>query len=163
MPGNLSWMGMVAVSVLTRLWAPLVLAVATMTLAVGASTSVPSALAAASLTDESLAAFEGQITGHQVRTVSLVPSAHAFHVALRDGRKVRVAFPPTEQQRLVSRIESAGITVKVAKVKPAHSKKRYVIGGVVIALIVLAGGGWLLLRRKRMREEEEGPRASTLA
>lgn len=149
-------------AVLTRVWAYSVLAVTVIVLAAGALTYVPSALAAASLTDESLAAFEGQISGHQVRAVSLVTSAHTFHVALKNGRKMRVAFPAAEQQRLVSEIKSAGITVKVAAVKPAAAKTRYIVGGVVIALIVLAGGGWLLLRRKRMREEEEGPGAYTL-
>jgi ATP-dependent Zn protease len=155
-------MGMMRVPVLTRLRASTVLAVTVIMLAAGSLTYVPSALAVASLTDESLAAFEGQMAGHQVRAVSLVSSTHTFHVALRDGRKMRVVFPAGEQQRLMTQIKSAGITVKVAKVKPAQAKTRYILGGVVIALIALAGGGWLLLRRKRMREEEEGPRAYTL-
>jgi ATP-dependent Zn protease len=156
-------MGMTLGPALTRLRASLTVAVAVIALAVGALAFAPSALAAASLTNESLATFEGQLNGHRVMRVSLLSSSHALHVTLRNGRKMRVVFPASEQQRLVSEIRSEGVTVKISNAKPAHAKTRYILGGVAIALVLLGGGGWLLLRRRRMREEEQGPRASTPA
>jgi len=119
------------------------------------------ALAASAPANESLAVFEGQLDGHQVSTVTLHTKAHTFHASLTDGRKVSIAFSPSQQQRLVQDIRAKGITVKVAKVQPPPSHKlRYIVGGIAIVVVVLAVAGFVLLaRRRRMREEEEGPRA----
>jgi hypothetical protein len=97
-----------------------------------------------------------------VSTVTLFPTSHTLHATLTDGHKVRTAFPPAQQQRLISDIRAKSIMVKIAKAQsPPSHKRRYIVGGVVIVVIVFAVVGWLLsARRRRMREDEEGPRAS---
>ena len=112
------------------------------------ATTAPAATPAPS---ESLVIFEGQLKGHQVSTVTLHTKAHTFRVLLTDGRIVRIAFPASEQQRLVGDIGAAGVTVTVAKAQSPSHKRRYIAGGVVIVLVILALG-WLL-RKRRMREE----------
>jgi ATP-dependent Zn protease len=121
--------------------------------------SAATAMATAPPASESLATFEGQLNGHQVSAVTLFTASHTFHVTLTDGHKVRIAFPVSQQQRLVSGIGARGITVKVAKAKsPPPHKLRYIVGGIVIVVIVLCIAGWLLLsRRRQTREEEWGP------
>lgn len=117
-------------------------------------------LAATPLAEESLAIFEGQLSGHRVSAVTLHTKAHTFHASLTDGRRVSIAFPPSQQQRLVKDVRARGIAVKVAKVQPPSHKRRYIVGGVVIVVIILAVAGLLLrARERRMREDEEGPRA----
>ena len=88
--------------------------------------------------------FEGQLNGHRVRAVTLRTKAHTLHVTLEDGRVVKVVFPSSQQQQLVSEIGAKGITVKVAKVKSPSHKRRYIVGVVVIVVIVLAVVGLLL-------------------
>jgi len=124
--------------------------------------SITTALASAAAPTESLAIFEGQLNGHQVSTVTLFTTSHIFHASLTDGRKVRIAFPPSQQQQLVQDIRAKGITVKVAKTPPPPPHKlRYIVGGIAIVVIVLALVGWLLsARRRRAREEEEWPGAT---
>jgi ATP-dependent Zn protease len=122
------------------------------------------ALAATPLANESVATFEGQLNRHQVRVVSLQTNAHTLHVALKDGRKMRVAFPSSEQRRLVGQVESRGVRVKVSKVKSPPAKTRYIVGGVaIVAIAAVVAGLLLFMRRRRLREEEEGPRASARA
>jgi ATP-dependent Zn protease len=123
--------------------------------------SATTALAASPPPIESIVVFEGQLNGHQVSAVTLRTRAHTFHVTLTDGRKVRIAFPPSQQQRLLNDIETKGIAVKVAKAQPPPSHKlRYIVGGIVIVAVVVAVVGLLLyMRRRRLREEEEWPGA----
>jgi ATP-dependent Zn protease len=116
--------------------------------------STATAPAATPTPSESLAVFEGQLNGHQVRAVTLRTKAHTFHVTLEDGRVVKVVFPSAEQQRLMQDLGAEGITVKVAKVSSPSHKRRYIIGGIVIVVIVLAVVGLLLRHRRRTREEE---------
>jgi hypothetical protein len=114
-------------------------------------------------TKESLVIFEGQLHGHHVSGVTLHTKTHTFHASLKDGQKVSVVFPASQQQRLEGDIGAEGIAVKVAKVQPPPSHKTlYIVGAIVIVVIALAAAGLLLyMRRRRMREDEEGPRAST--
>jgi ATP-dependent Zn protease len=148
---------------LATLLAPAATLLAPAALLLAAAVSVlalsPAALAAASAPSESLATFEGQLNGRQVSVVSLHTAAHTFHVTLANGRKAIVAFPASEQQRLVGEVKAKGVTVKVAKVKPPPHKLRYIVGGAAIVVIILAVASLLLFRRRRrLREEEEGPR-----
>jgi ATP-dependent Zn protease len=123
----------------------------------------PAAVASSRAPKESLATFEAQLRGHQVKTLSLHTRVHSFHVTLKDGKKVVVSFPTAAQERLMKAAKGMGVRVKVAKVQPVHHKRRYIVGGVVIALILLGVAAWLFLRRqRRMREEERGPRVSAL-
>ncbi len=103
--------------------------------------------------------FEGQLRGHQVRSVTLHTKAHDFHTTLKDGRKVVVAFPASQQQQLLGDVRADGVTVKVVKAKAPSHKRRYIIIGGAIVVVVLAVAGLLLFlrRRRRAREEEYGP------
>lgn len=132
-------------------------AVVAMLACVCALASTATALAARPLPQESLAIFEGQLNGHRVSGVTLHTEAHTFHASLKDGRKVSVVFPTSEQQRLEGDIRARGITVKVAKAQSPSHKLRYIVGAVAILVIVLAVVGLLYVRRRRMREDEQGP------
>jgi ATP-dependent Zn protease len=110
-------------------------------------------------TNESIAVFEGQLDGHQVRTVTLHAKAHAFHASLTDGDRTIVAFSPSQQQRLVDEIRAKGVTVNVAKAQASSHKRRYIVGGLVVVVVVLAVVGVLALTRRRRMREEEGPQA----
>jgi hypothetical protein len=121
------------------------------------STSV---LAATPLPRESLVTFEGQLNGHQVSAVTLHTKTHTFHASLTDGRRVGIAFPTSQQQRLEGDIRARGLAVQVAKVpSPPSHKRRYIAAAVVIVVVILAILGLLLLsvRRRRVREDEQGP------
>ncbi len=132
--------------------------VALLVVCVCALASTATALAATPLPQESLATFEGQLNGHQVTAVTLHTKAHTFHASLKDGSRISIAFPSSQQQRLEGDIRAQGIVVQVAKVQPPPSHKlRYIIGAVVIVAIVLAAVGLLSVRRRRMREDEHGP------
>lgn len=108
---------------------------------------------------ESVVAFEGQLNGRRVQAVVLHTEAHRLRVTLSDGRKVTVAFPASEQQRLLEDARAHGVTVKVAKVEPpSHKRRDIAIGvGIVIVVIAIALGIWLLVRKRRMRAELYGP------
>jgi ATP-dependent Zn protease len=115
-------------------------------------------LAATPLPQESLVIFEGQLNGHQVTAVTVHTKTHTFHISLKDGRRISIAFPASQQQRLEGDIRAQGIAVQVAKVQPPPSHKlRYIVGAIVIVLIVLAIVGLLYMRRRRTREDEQGP------
>lgn len=114
------------------------------------------ALATTQPTNESIAVFEGQLNGHQVRTVTLHTKAHAFHALLTDGDRAIVAFPSSQQQRLVGEIRAGGVTVNVAETQSPSHKRRYIVGGLVVVVIVLAIVGMLALSRKHRTREEEG-------
>lgn len=110
-------------------------------------------------TNESLAVFESQLDGHRVSTVTLHTKAHTFHALLTDGDRAIVAFPSSQQQRLVSEIRAKDVTVNIANAQSPSHKRRYIIGGLVIVVMVIVIVGVLLLRRRRRMREEEGPRA----
>ena len=111
--------------------------------------------AATPLPQESLTIFEGQLNGHQVSAVTLHTKTHTFHASLTDGRRLSIAFPASQQQRLEGEIRAQGIAVQVAKAQsPPSHKRRYIVGGAVIVAIVLGIAIWLLMRRRRLREEE---------
>lgn len=115
-------------------------------------------LAATPLPREGLVTFEGQLNGHQVTAVTVHTKAHTFHVSLKNGRRISIAFPASQQQRLEEDIRAQGIAVQVAKVQPPPSHKlRYILGAVVLVAIVLAVAGLLYVRRRRTREDEQGP------
>ncbi len=101
--------------------------------------------------------FEGQLRGHQVRSVTLHTKAHDFHTTLKDGRKVVVAFPSSQQQRLLGDVRAAGVAVKVPKVKaPSHKRRYIVIGGAIVVIVLAMAGLLLFLRRRRAHDEEYG-------
>lgn len=135
-------------------------AAATVALLVCACTlpSTTTALAVTQPANESIAIFEGQLDGHQMRTVTLHTKAHAFHALLTNGDRVIVSFPSSQQQRLIDEIRTKGITVNVAKAQSSSHKRRYIVGGLVVVVIVLAVVGVLALSRKRRTREEEGRR-----
>ncbi len=138
-------------------WArPVTIALAVLACAFVALASASALAATAPAPKESIAVFEGQLHGHQVRAVTLRPKAHRLTVLLGDGHKVVVVFPASRQQQLRSAAEAGGVTVKVAKVKPPSHKRRDIAIAVVL-VIALAVGAWLLMRRRRTREEEYGP------
>jgi ATP-dependent Zn protease len=121
--------------------------------------TLPSAATAPAATqpaNESITVFEGQLNGHQVRTVTLHTKAHTFHALLTDGDRTIVAFSPSQQQQLVDEIRAKGVTVNVTKAQASSHKRRYIVGGLVVVLIVLAVVGVLALSRKRRTREEEG-------
>ena len=122
-------------------------------------TSTASAQAATQAQRESVVALEGQLRGHRVRAVTLYPKAHRFHVVLTDGGKVNIIVPASQQQRLVSKVGAAGVTMKTAKAKALSHKRRYIAAGILIVAIALAVTAWLVMRNRRRREEEVGPRA----
>ena len=122
--------------------------------AIGASATT--ARATTQPANESVAVFEGQLSGHRVSTVTLHTKAHTFHALLTDGDRVIVAVPSTQQQQLVNEIEAKGITVKVAKAQAPSHKRRYIVGGLVVIVIIFAVIGVLALSRKRRMREEEG-------
>ena len=141
-----------------RLRMPIATAIAALACAGVLATATP-ALAASQAAQEGVVVFEGQLNGHQVKAVVLHTRAHSFRVTLRNGRKVSVAFPASEQQRLLEEVEAHGVAVKVAKAQPPSHTRRYVAIGVAVVLVIaLAAGAWLFMRRRRIREEEEGPR-----
>ena len=116
------------------------------------------ALAATTTPRESVAVFEGQLYGHQVRKVTLLPRAHNFRVLLSNGSKVVIVFPASRQQQLRSAVEASGVTLTAAKVTPPSHKRRDIAIAIgVVVIIALAAGAWLLVRRRRMHEEEYGP------
>jgi hypothetical protein len=118
--------------------------------------SATTALATSQPANESITVFEGQVDGHEVRTVTLHTKAHDFHALLTDGDRVIVAFLPSQQQRLVEDIRTKGVTVNVAKAQSSSHKRRYIVGGLVVVVIVLAIVAVLALSRKRRMREEEG-------
>jgi ATP-dependent Zn protease len=140
-----------------RLRVPIAAAIALLACS-GALSGSMQAIAAEQTAQESVTVFEGQLHGHQVHAVTLHTKAHKLRVTLKDGSKVSVVFPASDQQRLLEDVRSRGITVKMTTAQPPSHTRRYLaIGVAVVLIIVLAAGAWLFMRRRRMRDEEYGP------
>jgi len=113
---------------------------------------------AAALSKESIATFQAQLGGGQVHAVVFHEKVHKMHVALNDGRKFTILYGQSEQQRLFTEIQAKGVSVKIAKPKPAkkkttvHHKLRYIAGGIVIVVIVVVVAVLLIDRRRKRRE-----------
>ncbi len=142
-----------------RLHVPIAAAIALLA-CVGALAATAPALATEQAAQESVAVFEGQLNRRQVRAVTLHTKSHKLKVTLKDGSKVSVVFPASEQQRLLEDAKAHRVVVKVTKAQPPSHTRRYVAIGVAVVLVIaLAAGAWLFMRRRRIREEELGPRA----
>jgi hypothetical protein len=110
---------------------------------------------------EGFPTYEAQLSGGQIKEVTINKRLRTIRVTLTDGRHVLAKYSPHEEPRVVETLKAHHIPVFVltpaqaAKEKTrgtVHHKIRYIAGGVLIAIIVIVGGVWLYNRRKRAAE-----------
>jgi hypothetical protein len=102
--------------------------------------------------------FESQLSGGQIKEVTINKRLRTLRITLADGRHVLAQYAPHEEPhvRRVLRERHVPVTVLTATEakkeqgkRPVHHKIRYIVGGVLIAVIVIVGGVVLYNRRRR--------------
>jgi hypothetical protein len=109
-------------------------------------------------TKESLAEFESQLSGGQIRAASFNKRIRSMRLTLKNGDHKLVIYKAHQSPALIARLQAKHVPVTVlakaqaekeAKEKPVHHKIRYIAGAVVVAVIVLVGIVLLVNRRRR--------------
>ena len=124
--------------------------------------AVPAQAAVKAKITESYAAFQGQINGGKVRSVTFNKKAHTAHVTLTTGKHELVSYPSHDEPQIAARLQAKGAAVKVAKAKKkktaaVHHKLRYIAGGVLVVLIVIVA---VVLGLNRRRPHVDEPARS---
>jgi len=126
-----------------------------------AAPAVSPAPAAVGYQHESLAQFEAQLSGGQIREATINRRLRTVRLSLNDGRHVLAKYSAGEEPRVREKLEarhvpvsvlSASQTTKAKTKKAVHHKLRYIAGGIVIAAVVIVGGVMLYNRRRRATE-----------
>jgi ATP-dependent Zn protease len=120
--------------------------------------TVPAGAAVKGKITESYAAFQRQINGGKVRSVTFNKKAHTAHVTLTSGKHELVSYPSHDEPQIAARLRTKGAAVKVQKAKKkktatVHHKLRYIAGGVLVVLIAIVVVV-LGLNRRRPRVDE---------
>jgi ATP-dependent Zn protease len=95
---------------------------------------------------ESVATFEKQLEGGEVKSATFRPKSHSLHVNLTDGHHADIVYAPSEAKKL--RQELKAHNVSLVK-KSAGHKLLYILGGVAIVVVILLIVGFVLVRRRR--------------
>jgi hypothetical protein len=126
---------------------------------VACASPAPNAFAAKSeasthFTLESVQVYEKQLAGGQIMVARFNPKKHSIHLTLKDGRKVRVVYPPQQRGKYTAALKASGVTISASKAPSPSHKRRYIFGGIaLVVLIVVVVGVVLVLRRKRANAE----------
>jgi hypothetical protein len=111
--------------------------------------------------DETLQAYEQQLQGGQVKSVTINKRLRSLRVTLKDGSHVKARYAAKGEPAQVAKLEAKHVPFEVltpseaeaeAKQVPRHHKLRYIAGGALLVAIVVVGG---VLYVRRRREEEE--------
>jgi ATP-dependent Zn protease len=106
---------------------------------------------------ETLAQFEQQLAGRQIRTVTINKRVRSLRVTLKNGAYVLAKYAPHQEPALASQLRAKHVPVSVltptaaikeTKGKPVHHKLRYIAAGILV-LVVVVVGLVLFIDRKR--------------
>jgi hypothetical protein len=114
---------------------------------------------------EGVAAYEVQLHKGEVHALTFhpgTPTGH-LHISMSNGTHFTVAYPSSEQAKLVARAEADHARVQIAavsvkKTAPVKHKLRYIAGGILIVVIIVVLIVLLIGRRRALAEE--GPKPS---
>lgn len=122
---------------------------------------VPAGAATVHFEKESLQTYEGQLHHGQVHALTFhsgTPTGH-LHISLNNGGHLTVAYPSSDQARLVAQAQAANARVKIAaavtkKTAAVHHKLRYIAGGILIVVIIIVLVVLLIGRRRAVVDED---------
>lgn len=112
-------------------------------------------------TQESMHAYEQQLNAGQIKSATFNKRLRSLHLLLKDGRYVKVFYPPKDEPTLAAQLTAHHIPVSILKpaqaekekkALPVHHKLRYIVGGIVLAIVVVVAIV-LLVNRRRQRVE----------
>jgi hypothetical protein len=121
----------------------------------------PAAHAAISYEHESEQAYQSQLAGHEIASVTINKRLRTLRITLKDGRHVLARYPKKTEPEVAAKLKASGAAVAVlskaqaeneAKKVPVHHKIRYIAGGILIAVIVIVVGVLLINRRRRVAD-----------
>jgi ATP-dependent Zn protease len=133
-------------------------ALASLLVALGAG----SAQGAVGYVHETYPEFESQLSGGQVKEVTINKRLRTVRITLKDGSHVLAQYAPHEEPHVLRELRERHIHVAVLTAaaakkeqgkRPVHHKIRYIVGGVLIAVIVIVGGVLLYNRRRRTERD----------
>jgi hypothetical protein len=119
---------------------------------------------------EGVAAYEAQLHKGEVHALTFHPgtSTGHLHISMNNGTHFTVAYPSSEQAKLVAQAtaDHARVliaTVQVKKTAPVKHKLRYIAGGILIVVIVVVLIVLLIGRRRALAEGGERPTGESAA
>ena len=102
--------------------------------------------------------FESQLSGGQIKEVTINKRLRTLRITLADGRHVLAKYAPHEEPHVLRQLRERHVAVTVLTAtqakqeqgkRPVHHKLRYIVGGILIAVVVIVGGVVLYNRRRR--------------
>ena len=102
--------------------------------------------------------FESQLSGGQIKEVTINKRLRTLRITLADGRHVLAKYAPHEEPHVLRQLRERHVAVTVLTAtqakqeqgkRPVHHKLRYIVGGILIAVVVIGGGVVLYNRRRR--------------
>jgi hypothetical protein len=132
--------------------------------------AVPAGAATVHFQKESVQAYEGELHHGEVHAVTFhpgTPTGH-LHISLNNGGHMTVAYPASQQGKLVAQARAANARVKIAtaqtkKTAAVKHKLRYIAGGVLIVVIVVVLVVLLIGRRRAVAGEGPKPPGESAA
>jgi ATP-dependent Zn protease len=108
--------------------------------------------------------FESQLSGGQIKEVTINKRLRTLRITLTDGRYVLAQYAPHEEPHVLRALRERHVHVAVLTAaqakkeqgkRPVHHKLRYIIGGILIAVVVIVGGVVLYNRRRRASRDHD--------
>ena len=112
---------------------------------------------------ESLAQYQSQLAGGQVKEVTINKRVRSLRVTLSNGDHMLAKYAPKQEPKYEAALKAKGVPVTILtpteakaelKGKPVHHKIRYIVGGVLILVLIVVGAVLLVNRRRQALIED---------
>ncbi len=132
---------------------------------VAALTLLPGALALAqsptpTYIKEDYAAFQSQLNGGKIRSVTFNKKAHSLRITLDNGTLYVASYPPLQYKAISAQITAKGVPVSILHVTKSgtttttHHKLRYIAAGILVVVVIVIA---LVLGFNRRRPPADAP------